>query len=64
MGSNGRFTVPASSVSFNTGRTLKGALAGGEVNATLRAADPPPGLCDGDIDAWQNRICWQTSWRA
>lgn len=51
MGGNGRFAIPASSVSFNTGQTLKGALAGGEVSATLRAADPPPGLRDGDIDA-------------
>jgi extracellular elastinolytic metalloproteinase len=48
MGGKGKFTIPASSVSKNSGDVLKTLV--GSI-ATLRAADPPPGFRDADLDA-------------
>ena len=48
MGGHGKLSIPASSVSKNSGDVLK-TLVGSM--ATLRTSEPPPGLRDGDVDA-------------
>jgi hypothetical protein len=51
MGGNGKVKIEAVAVSNVAGLALKAALGNGAVNVTVRAADPPPGYRDGDLDA-------------